>query len=555
MTAQYSSPDMFVRPLDGDRPTPTVACAGATSDDATAIDESLTRRIDAIETVRQTDPDAVVDTVLAGDVDCVVAHTDIERGDGLALLQRIREVDEAVPVVLVVAEGSERFAADAVNAGADGYVCTDAEDGARLGGEEGDLDARLADRVETVVEEYRTRQDVRNATRLLGQLTGYTSEALWMFSADWTESQFVNAAYEDIFGASIESVAAEPESFLENVHPADRQRVTEGMERLSGGETVEIEFRVNEDEDFGRWVSVHAEPTRDESGAIENVAGYTRDVTTRKQQEDALEEYKEELERSNESLREFAYIASHDLQEPLRMVSSYVDLLEQEYGDQLDGDAEEYMAFASDGARRMKQMINSLLEYSRVHSDAGEVTRVDAGAVVDDARQDLELLVDEHDAAVHVGDLPTVPADRDQLGQVFQNLIKNAIEHSDGRETPTVEVSGSAAADAYRFEVSDNGPGVGETDREQIFEIFSQGGNAANGSSTGIGLAVTRRIIHRHGGEIWVADGDGDAEVGDTETGDSEDGATFVFTIPRSDGETDDVTMTPHEHAPGGEVS
>jgi light-regulated signal transduction histidine kinase (bacteriophytochrome) len=292
------------------------------------------------------------------------------------------------------------------------------------------------------------------------------------------------------------------------------------MEALTAGEQVDIEFRVDPSTDYETWVWVKGQPIFDEAGDIEYIAGYTRNVTERKEYQRKLEERTRELQRSNESLREFAYIASHDLQEPLRMVSSYVDLLDQEYGDQLDEEAREYMAFAVDGARRMKRMINSLLEYSRVHTQAAEFTETDVNKVVADTRRDLELLIADHDAAVTDGDLPTVMADRDQLGQVFQNLTKNAIEHASTEETPSVTISATELEAAYEFAVSDNGPGIPESQQEEIFKIFQQGSNGSDEENTGIGLAITKRIVQRHGGEIWVESSPGE-------------GATFRFTIPK----------------------
>jgi len=237
--------------------------------------------------------------------------------------------------------------------------------------------------------------------------------------------------------------------------------------------------------------------------------------------EQELATYRQELERSNESLQQFAYIASHDLQEPLRMVSSYVDLLETEYGEELDGEAKEYMDFAVDGAERMQSMIEALLAYSRVQTQGEEFTRTDTAAVVDETRRDLGLRIEETGAEVRVGDLPTVEADRSQLGQLFQNLIENAIDHG-GTETPTVDVTATEREECYEFAVADDGVGIPEPDQERIFEIFKSGHRGSDEpGGTGIGLAVCERIVHRHGGDIWV-----ESEQGN--------GATFRFTVPKT---------------------
>jgi PAS domain S-box-containing protein len=239
----------------------------------------------------------------------------------------------------------------------------------------------------------------------------------------------------------------------------------------------------------------------------------------RASREQALERYQEELERSNESLQQFAYVASHDLQEPLRMVSSYVDLLAREYGDAFDDDAEEYMEYAVDGANRMRSMIDALLTYSRVETHADEFEPVDVDGVLEDVIQNLELRIEETDADVAVGDLPTVQGDRDQLGQAFQNLVKNAIEHA-GEDAPTVVVDCEEREEAYAFSVADDGVGIPADRQDAVFEIFETDHRSASGDGTGIGLAVVERIVHRHGGEIWV-----ESEPGE--------GATFWFTVPK----------------------
>jgi len=506
--------EAFVNPLDTGRAAPNVLCVGASEAAADHTAAEIERHGDGLDLDVAVGVSAALDGL--GDVDCIVADHDLGEATGCDLLAAVRDEAETLPVVLLVEDGDEETAAAAVNAGADGYVRT---------GPDGDPSpyARVAECVGDVVDRDRSRAEHEEAARLLTQLTSYTVDALWMFSADWSELVFINSAYEDIFGEPMESIIGAPQSFVEAVHPEDRQRVMETMQAVSEGEARQLEFRVNPDEDYRRWVSVHAEPTRDEDGAIEHVAGFTRDVTRRKKRERALEEYKDELERSNQSLKEFAYIASHDLQEPLRMVSSYVDLLEQEYGDRLDDEAEEYMTYATEGAQRMKEMINSLLEYSRVHSEAGATEPVDAGAVFEDARQNLELLIEERDATVLAEDLPTVEADPDQLGQVFQNLVKNAIEHADEGDPPRVEVSATAGEDVHEFAVADDGPGIEAGQEENIFEIFSKGSRREDGEGTGIGLAITKRIVERHGGDIWVESTEGE-------------GATFRFSLPSAVG-------------------
>ena len=232
-----------------------------------------------------------------------------------------------------------------------------------------------------------------------------------------------------------------------------------------------------------------------------------------------LEEAVEQLRASNERLEQFAYAASHDLQEPLRMVSSYLQLLEKRYGGELDADADEFIDFAVDGADRMRTMITSLLAYSRVTTEGAPLEPTDADAVLEDVLTDLQLRVEETNATVTADDLPTVPADRDQLAQVFQNLLANALTYS-GDEPPRVHVSAEQTGDVWRFSVADEGIGIEPQYQDRIFTIFEQVHSGAGASGEGgIGLAMCERIVERHGGEIWVESDPGE-------------GATFYFTIP-----------------------
>jgi signal transduction histidine kinase len=232
-----------------------------------------------------------------------------------------------------------------------------------------------------------------------------------------------------------------------------------------------------------------------------------------------LERQKQELARSNAELQQFAYVASHDLQEPLRMVTSYVQLLERRYRGQLDADADDFIAFAVDGAARMQQLIKGLLVYSRVGTHAQPLQSTDCQVVLARALTDLQVAMDESDAVVTHDPLPTVMADATQLGQLFQNLVGNAIKFRDNR-CPEIHVGAERREDGYwLFSVRDNGIGVEPEYAERIFLIFQRLHTRDEYPGTGIGLAICKRIVERHGGRIWVA-----SEPGQ--------GATFYFTIP-----------------------
>jgi PAS domain S-box-containing protein len=246
--------------------------------------------------------------------------------------------------------------------------------------------------------------------------------------------------------------------------------------------------------------------------------GFFTDVTEREHAEKERERLLGELSRSNEELQQFAYIASHDLQEPLRMVASYVQLLEKRYKGKLDADADDFIGFAADGAARMQTMINDLLIYSRVGTQSRSFEPTNCETVLEQALVNLRMTVEESGARVTHDVLPTVTADDSQLVQLFQNLIGNAVKFR-GDKTPHVHVSSERKGEEWIFSVRDNGVGIDRQYAERIFKIFERLHTRSEYAGTGIGLAVCKRIVERHGGRIWV-----ESEAGK--------GSKFYFTIP-----------------------
>lgn len=200
------------------------------------------------------------------------------------------------------------------------------------------------------------------------------------------------------------------------------------------------------------------------------------------------------------------------------MVSSYLQLIEDRYADELDADGEEFIEFAVDGANRMREMIEGLLEYSRVETEGDPLEPVDLNAVVEDVLTDLQFQIEDHDAEITVEELPTVKGDTSQLRQVFQNLLENAIDYS-GDEPPRVHVSATRAGDEWVLSVSDEGIGIDPDDQDRIFEIFQRLHTHDEQDGTGIGLALCKRIVERHGGDIQV-------------DSDPDEGATFSVSLP-----------------------
>ncbi|MBV9895064.1 MAG: PAS domain S-box protein [Chloroflexi bacterium] len=248
------------------------------------------------------------------------------------------------------------------------------------------------------------------------------------------------------------------------------------------------------------------------------ITSIIRDITARKTSEERLRAIAADLERSNHELEQFAYVASHDLQEPLRMVASYTQLLSRRYRGKLDQDADEFIGFAVDGARRMQELINDLLAYSRVGSRPLELQSVDTGLVVDRVVGDLGAAIEETGATVAHEELPTIEADRGQLQQLFQNLIANGIKFHKPEVAPLVHISAKPHIDGWTFAVSDNGIGIEPQYLERIFVLFQRLHSRAEYPGTGIGLAICKKIVERHGGAIRV-----ESEPGR--------GTTFEFTL------------------------
>lgn len=254
---------------------------------------------------------------------------------------------------------------------------------------------------------------------------------------------------------------------------------------------------------------------------------YVIDITQRKKAENQLlkahKELKQkaiELKQSNEELEQFAYVASHDLQEPLRMVASYTQLLARRYKDQLDKDANDFIDYAVDGAERMQQLLNDLLQFSRVGTRAKPFEPVDIEEIVDQALQNLERFIEENEAEIIIdSDLPRLSADETQLIQLFQNLVHNAIKFR-GDARPQVRISAEEQENLWQFSVTDNGVGIPEQYQERIFVIFQRLHNRNRYKGSGIGLAICKKIVERHDGNIWTKSTPGL-------------GTTFYFTIAK----------------------
>lgn len=341
----------------------------------------------------------------------------------------------------------------------------------------------------------------------------------------WNDRVRERSGYSDAELASMNALDVVAD---ENVEAA-QEAIAETLE--TGHATVELTLTTADDEEIPFEFSgsvVH------EGDGGPYICGIARDISDRRRTEQERDAAIEELRRSNAELEQFAYVASHDLQEPLRMISSYLQLLERRYRDSLDEDATEFIDYAVDGANRMREMINQLLVYSRIGREEIEFEPVDCNEILETVQADLRVAIEENDAEVVVDDLPTVPGNRHQLVQLFENSLGNAIKYA-GDDPPRIEVRAERDGNGWRFAIEDNGRGIPPDQQDRIFDVFY----AADGQKqTGIGLAIAKKIVERHGGRIWV-----ESTVGE--------GSTFYFTLSESPstagpsaGAVDDLSAT-----------
>ena len=299
-------------------------------------------------------------------------------------------------------------------------------------------------------------------------------------------------------------------------HYVDLNTRNEMLEEIRiNNEIKDFEIHVTKRDGTPYWASISARTDLKEN----RIEGAAIDITTRKKAEQLLQEKIEELARINAELEQFTYVASHDLKEPLRMISSFAQLLEKRYKDKLDEDANDFISFITEGVVRMQDLIKNLLDYSKIGKNHKEFERVDLNDVLKDGIDNLRQIINETNAEIIYDSLPIIYGDKYQLIQVFQNLISNAIKFR-GIDSPLISISAKPDGKHWVFSISDNGIGIDSKDFERIFIIFQRLHRTEKYEGTGIGLAICKKIVEYHRGKIWV-----ESEVGK--------GSTFYFSIPK----------------------
>jgi PAS domain S-box-containing protein len=355
-------------------------------------------------------------------------------------------------------------------------------------------------------------------------LTRATLDTVW----DWNVSQdgiWLSDNLESAFGWKVPSGVGR-QWMRDRLHPDDQLRMAGELAALDarGDQLWSTEFRFRHADGGYRDVLARAMLLRDGEGELRRVLGTMMDISDRISMEHQLRDRTAELERSNSELERFAQIASHDLQEPLRTISSFVQLIAKRYGDKLDDNGARYIHYVVDGAERMRGLINALLAYSRVDRlDAAINAEVSLAEVVARVRADLRTAIAESHAELTCDELPVVQGNEIQLTQVLLNVISNAVKYR-GSEAPRIHIAATREEPGWKISVQDNGIGIDPQYFERIFIVFQRLHTREAYEGTGVGLAICKRIVERHGGRIWV-----ESEPGT--------GSTFHFTLKPSEGE------------------
>ncbi|MGQ0829317.1 MAG: PAS domain S-box protein [Bacteroidota bacterium] len=371
--------------------------------------------------------------------------------------------------------------------------------------------------IRDITKRKQMEEEIQRQQQLYGSLIKTQSEMGQGIAI--TENQqiiYANDALCRMYGYDMDEILTMP-SFINIVIPEDRERLTERLKQRLGGTEMGDMGETTIIRKDGKLVNIEYSLKMIKVDGRTQILSIIRDITSRKKAAEELRQKTEELVRSNNELEQFAYITSHDLQEPLRMVTSYVQLLENRYKNKLDADADEFMHFALDGADRMRNLIHSLLEYSRINK-VKPFEIIDTNKLLNEVLNNLEGQIKENNARIKIdGKLPDIYGDNILISQLFQNLISNAIKFKSSL-SPEIKISGNKINNECFFTVKDNGIGIQKEYAEKIFVIFQRLHTKEEYPGTGIGLAICKKIVEKHGGKIWM-----ESEPGK--------GSSFHFTV------------------------
>jgi len=400
-----------------------------------------------------------------------------------------------------------------------------------------DLPQTMTKLLSVLLESKLAQENIRLSNQRYDLISRATNDIIWEWDIAKGLLVKANAGLVEFFGIESGDEQILFNAWQKLLHPEDNNRVIKKRNEVLRDKTNqywEDEFRMKGQSGKYNYFYHKAFIVRNAEGRAIRLFGATQNINRRKEDEALLIELNkqlkqraDELSASNVELERFAYVASHDMQEPLRMITSFLQLFRKKYQDQIDETAEQYLHFVMDGADRMKRLITDLLEYSRIGSNKGVAEPIDTAVVMKEIQEVFVNRIAECEATIICRDLPVIMGNKTQLFQLFQNLVGNALKYI-GKDKPVVIVSGSEEENHFLFSVEDNGIGIKPMFFDKIFVLFQRLHHKHQYSGTGIGLSVCKKIVEKHGGKIWV-------------TSEPDKGSTFYFTISKN----------LEQHAPG----
>ena len=476
-------------------------------DDTYLIIRELKRADYTVEFTRVDNAPDVLRELKNGKWDIIISDFSMPTLTGMEVLEFVKNEQLEIPFIIVSGVIGEDKAVSAMKAGAHDYLMKDSL-------------KRLVPAVERELREYeikcgrkRAEQALRESEDKYRTIFESTGTAMAIIDEDMNIS-LVNEETQKLFGYSSDDFAGKKWTDFIVPDDLDRMREYHSKRWTSGTVPSGYEFRLIAKDGNIRNVYLTIAVIPNTKKSIASLL----DITERKAIERSLEKHVQELARSNAELRQFTYVASHDLQEPLRMISSYSQLISKRYKGRLDPDADEFIGFIVQSIANMKALLDDLLEYGRLGFRGRQFREDETKKALDQAIRNLKHSIQESGAVIEVGEMPVLYADHAQITQVFQNFISNAIKFR--RQTsPRIVIAAEILGNEWRFSIKDNGIGIEDAYFEKIFEIFQRLHNRNTYPGTGIGLAICKKIIENHNGRIWVE------SVLDK-------GSTFYFTIP-----------------------
>ena len=334
-----------------------------------------------------------------------------------------------------------------------------------------------------------------------------TGAGTWEWNVQTGETVY-NETWANIIGYTLEELAPlSIQTWIDYTHPVDLEQSNQELEKCFKGETASYEAECRMKHKDGRWIWVLDRGkifswTKD--GKPLMMFGTHVDITDKKLREEEIKRTNLQLQSANEELKSFASVASHDMKEPLRMISSFLQLLEKKYENVLDEKGIQYIRFAVDGSKRLSQLIDDMMEYAQIGFDPSKLSKVDLNSVVGEVIQLKQKVIEEHNALLEVGSLPDILGIRSPIKSVFINLISNALKYQKKNVQPVVKIYSTKEGSDYRITVEDNGIGIDKEYYQKIFNIFKRLHTKDEFPGTGIGLAICKKVISQHGGKIWL---------------------------------------------------